>query len=241
MVRVLGLLMFFLFCFSGLAQKKVALVSVYVDKRLIDVPWEPLILEKFYETMNYDSLSMDFKDRLFAKYIGTLPIDLIPEAEVIGREGYSNLATKPFNENLNRRQCAEGYVFIESRPMHRDKDDFDKALGLFPEAELLLVCFLDFEFDQYQVGGQNGFIPMQMAKIVAHVNFKFFTRDGKPAFTLREKARSKSSMVVGAFQKEKTSKDVQKLTHQAMKRLYEDLDKKLTAKKKKVASKLSKL
>ena len=218
--------------------KKVALISVFFDKNISGSASEALIKQAMEDdAINFDSLALDFKNKLFEKYISELPIDLIPESDVITKPGYADLASaEPGSAFFGRMECPEGYVFIDSRPSLGKKKNISEAFKVIPEADLMLVVFVDFsQGTGAGVGGLSG------NKILANANFKFFTPDGKKAFALRESAESKGMMMSALGGAVYDSKKAQELSGEALEKLYKDLDKKLSKKKAKAEKKLAKL
>lgn len=237
---VFALIFIFLVLSLGAQDKKVAIISVFVDKNVTGSFTEALI-QKVSEDdhFNFDSLATDFKNKLFEKYIAELPVEIIPENEVIEAEGYKDLKTGSEKSVYDlQMQPAIGYVFINPNTALSGSSvkNIRKAFELFPEAELVMICYVDFSLG---TGAGNSMISGN--KIFAYANFKIFDKNGKKVVAIREGAQSKGMMLSTLGGSVYDGEKLQQLCYEALDALYEDLDRKLSKNYKKVKKKLDKL
>lgn len=241
-MRKIILVAFFaiLFLTTYAQDKKVAIISVFVDKNLTGDMGE-VLLQKLNKdkNFNFDSLANDFRDKLFEKYVSELPIELIPEEKVITVEGYKDLKTGSEESIWDlRMQPASGYVFIDARTglSGSNVKNIRKSFELIPEADLVMVCYVDFG-----LGAGTGGGLVSGNKISAYANFKILDKNGKKVIVIREYAQSKHMMVTGLGGTAYDPDKLKELSNEALEALYKDLDKKLEKNYKKVQKKLSKL
>ena len=227
--------------FSGIVfgqQKKVAIISVFFDKNVSGSLTEDMIEKISVDPhFNFDNLATDFKDRLFSKYVQELPVDLIPEDQVITRDGYSDLTSVDMGSFWYKRMALpEGYVFIDSRPLIKDAGSIQKAFDIIEGVDAVMICYVDFNLGS-GVGGNT----LGGNKIMAYANFKIFDKNGKKIMAIRESAQSKGMMMNALGGSVYKPEKLQELSAEALEELYEDLDKKLAKNSAKVEKKLNAL
>jgi len=231
------LLVLFISLASTQPAKKVAVISIFFDKNISGTLTEDMIND-ISKDKNFDFVKLvsDFRDQLFSTYLPSLGIDIIPETTVLQHPEYKKLKSGQSSIWDVRMQTPEGYKFIDSRPLLKDDEIIKKTFQFFPEANAVMICYVDFN-----MGTSTGGSTVGANKIMAYANFKILDKNAKNVVTIREYAQSKGFMVNALGGKVYNPEKLAELSSEALEALYKDLDKKLVKNKEKVQKKMMEL
>jgi len=226
---------------SLLAQKKVAVVTFYVDKY---VNTEQLgggaalvaAIGTLSDDENFDLTSVlnNFHETFFNEYAPQFPFELLPEEEVTQNPEYMAYESKHGEtEDEDRSKIFQRFITYEGyKPMAptllKKNSNEIAMLEIFKEVDGVMLVNIDYAFVKKMVPFTAG--------IQAYVSIKLFDREGKKVFKIREFATSKESVgIVGGIPIMSPEK-LLPLCENATQEVVEDLAKKL----KKIAAKADK-
>ena len=184
-------------------KKKVAVVTCYVDKYMDtselngDASFAAGVatLAKD-ERFDLTSVLAKFHDDFFTIHAKEFTFDLLPEADVIGSEGYKNYVRK-FGESdqvgtrlLDGSLPFPGYQVLVPNALKKENSNKMRMLELFKgKAEGVMFINLGFKFQpKVAVGG------MGTAGIAAVMNIMLFNSEGEKVFNFVEYAAAKKSI-----------------------------------------------
>ena len=220
--------------------KKAALISVYGNKNLSDDPMNTMLYKKILDDPAYDigALVTKFDDVMNNTFITKFPFEFVPRADVVGAEGYSDLAEMSSLHNgiwKNVTIAGKDYVKIAAWGTMKDKEAIAKSFELLPDdVEGVMIAFMDFSL--VDAGGVG---PYARKKVVAYVNVKIFNKEGKRIFKLRERETSDHGVsAVGGIVVD--PKKVLPIIEEATSNLFSAMEKKLDKSLAKMVKKMEK-
>lgn len=226
------------------AKKKVALTTISVNRTIdfSELNDNAATVAAIVEMSNDEDFNLQpvldkFKSALLEEWVPQLPIDLIPESEVIGNPEYQNFQTvryDPTDKNdINSKLFGsvllpEGYKYmtqcigiIKSKKIVATADE-TRILKVFPTADGVLFAELSFAFvPKVAIGG------MGTAKIDARVLLTLFNKEGKVVMRVYEKAASKKSVALIKGVPVIDKKSIVPMCNQAAEKIIGDLNKRL--------------
>lgn len=226
---------------SLLAQKKVAVVTFYVDKH---INFEQLdggvglaaAIASLSEDENFNLTPVlnNFHETFFTDYAPQFPFELLPETEVTQNPDYMAYESKhgeTSDEDLNkifqRYITYDGYKPMAPTLLKKNSNEV-AMLDIFKEVDGVMLVNIEYAFVKKMVPFTAG--------ISAYVSVKLFNREGKKVFKIRQFATSKESVGIVAGVPIMSPDKLLPLCENATKEVVEDLNKKL----KKIAAKADK-
>jgi hypothetical protein len=226
---------------SLMAQKKVAVVTFYVDKQ---VSFDQIgggaalvaAIGSLSEDENFDLTPVlnNFHETFFNEYAQQFPFELIPEEEVTQNPEYMAYESKHGEtEDEDRNKLFQRYTTYEGyKPMGATllKKNSNEAamLEIFKEVDGVMLVNIEYAFVKKMVPFTAG--------VSAYVSIKLYNREGDKVFKIREFATSKESVgIVGGIPVMSPEK-LLPLCENATQEVVEDLAKRL----KKIAAKADK-
>ena len=236
------------------SKKKVALTTISVNKTIdfSELNSDAAMVASICAMANDEDFNLQpvldkFKTALLEEWVPQLPIELIPESEILSNEEYKNFQTvryDPTDKNdINSKLFGsvllpEGYRYmtqcigiLKSKKIVATADE-TRILQVFPTADGVLFAELSFAFvPKLAIGG------MGTAKIDARVTLTLFNKEGKVALRVFETASSdkKVAMIKGVPVVDK--KELIPMCNQAAESIIKDLNKRLPKLAKKIDKK----
>lgn len=244
--------LFSLFLITGLgvfanaqdAKKKVALTTINVNRTIdfSELNSDAAMIAAICEMSNDKDFDLQpvldkFKTTLLTDWVPQLPIELIPENEVLNNEEYKSFVTNGYDPTdkgdfrsklFGSILLPQGYKFmtqcigiIKSKKIVETADE-TRILKIFPTADGVLFAELSFAFQpKLAIGG------MGTAKIVARVSLTLFNKEGKVALRIYENASSKKSVALIKGVPVINKKDLLPMCNEAADEIIVDLNNRL--------------
>jgi hypothetical protein len=227
---VVGLLSALL-CTGAFAQKKVALVTFYCDKKIggtgLGSAAESLINDPSF---NLKPLMNKSYDRYVKDFAKDFPFQLIDNTEITGNDAYKNYqsrwmvdTTKGFNKitgqqfvTANELIFAYGDITL-AKEENRDQCNLNK---IFETADGILFVSMDYEFESRMMGLGAG--------ITAYLNMFLYDKQCGKVFRIREYGKSKGKVAAVAGIPVMDPKKIQPLCEDATDVLFAELEGKLS-------------
>jgi len=190
---IITLLLMFLSVVSSAQDKKVAVVTFYIDKK-IDVQefgneaQTAMIALRNNPTFNLTDLLKEFHTQFFESYSKEFPFQLLPESEVTNNESYKayaplGIATSGIFEADKYITSIEGYKIFLVLIGH---DNEKNMLKIFTQADGVMHVSISFKLVKIGLGG------MGVVRMLAKSNIMLLNKKGEKVFNIDEDASSKS-------------------------------------------------
>ncbi|GAB2698163.1 hypothetical protein GCM10027037_22970 [Mucilaginibacter koreensis] len=235
-----SVLFFILISTSSYAQKKVAVVTFYINKAIGVQEFGSgaviASMTKLSEDPNFNMnpLLQKFHDQFFNSYAKDFPFQLLPEDQIINNEAYK--AFTPAGLGSIAGVSAEtvimpypGYKILLPLAGHGNEDNM---LKIFNQADGILKVYIDFDLVKIGFGG------MGVVKVNAHASITLFNKAGDKVFSVKEDAKSKGGSPLIAGVPVLTPEKILPMCESALEELMVDLQKDMPKMVKKADSKL---
>ena len=205
MKKILIFTSLFLFLFSSLSfaqDKKVAVVTFYVNKKINVGEFGATAAIAVDNLSNDPSFNMEpllksFHTQFFESYSKSFPFQLLPEAEVVNNDAYKafvpvGVASSGILDISKFTTVIPGYkVLLEKIAFHPNEK---QMLKIFNQADGVMDVSISFKLVKIGFGG------MGVVKVEAQANVALFNKSGDLVFSVDESGRSKgvSPLVAGA-------------------------------------------
>lgn len=220
----------FLFALSSTpvtAQKKVALVTFYCDKKIggtgLGTAIESLIKDPSF---NLKPLVDKSYERFVTEYAKDFPFALIDNNEIVSNADYKNYHSRYFVDTAKGANKVMGLQYVTAKDLilaygdivalqkdeNRDPCNMNK---LFPNADGIMFVSMDYEFESRAMGFAAG--------IRAYLNIHLYDKKCDKVFRIRESAPSKTKVPAVAGIPVMDPKKIQPLCEDATQELFEDL------------------
>ncbi|MDO3641335.1 hypothetical protein [Mucilaginibacter sp. L3T2-6] len=218
-------------------QKKVAVVTFYVDKKVdlsafgLETAADLLKLEQD-PNFNMEPPLSHFHQEFFDNYAKNFPFALVPETEVTGNPAYQALAIEdePYANKEVRYAATPGYKVIDYNWGTKNEKNL---LALFKQYDGIMFVYLSFKMEKGFAINGNGTTKMR-----AYTHIVLLNRDDQKVFNINESATSKTTgVVVGNLPIMKPEK-ILPMCESALAELMEDLQKRIPKLIKKADAKL---
>ena len=186
-------LLFFAVALSGFAQKKVALVTFYINKQidvseLGDAAHVASMKLSDDPAFNLTPLLKDFHQQFFDRYVQSFPFQLLPEDQVTGNDAYKNFTMvegegKGILNVHNYLTPYDGYKVVVPFVGHASEKEL---LKIFNQCDGVLVVYINFKLVKIGFGG------MGVVKVMATANMLLLNKNGEKVFAIEEDEKSKS-------------------------------------------------
>src|SRR6185312_17441462 len=155
-----------------------------------------LAMDKLIDDPQFNMAPMltNFHTRFFDEYAKTFPFELLPESTVLENATYkafkSNTSPEKGIFKDNEHLPYQGYKVL-IRTMN--SGDEKELMGAFPQADGVMVVYIDFELRQLGMGG------MGIVTLGANANIHLINKEGKKVFAIRQNGKAKGvvPMVAG--------------------------------------------
>ena len=203
---ILTIVTAFFICSSIIAQKKVAVVTFYVDKNidfssLTGAAGLAATLGSLAEDPAFDLKPAldEFHKAFFEDLAKEFPFEIIDEGIVINNEeykAYKNVGTDAADESKGLLQSyitADGYKpLIEVNKLSNDKYQAElDMLKIFKDVDGVMFIRMDYSFVQKMAIGGTGTAGMN-----AWFRMKLWNKEGKKVFAKNESATSKKTVAM---------------------------------------------
>ena len=187
------------------AQKKVAVVTFYVDKH---ISFDQIgggaalvaAIGSLSENENFDLTSVlnNFHETFFNEYAQQFPFELLTETEVTTNPKYMAYESKhgetedeDRNKFFQRFLTYEGYKPMGPTLLKKNSNE-SAMLEIFNEVDGVMLVNIEYAFIKKMAPFTAG--------VQAYVSIKLFNKEGKKVFKIREFATSKKSVgIVGGI------------------------------------------
>jgi hypothetical protein len=228
---VAGVALFLLLSSSVFAQKKIALVSFYCDKK-IGGTGMGTVGESLMNDPNFNLKPLVDKsyDRFVNEFAKDFPFTLIDKAEFVNAEEYKNYQSKFMVDTTKGFNKVAGLQFVVAKDLiyaYGDNPGFVKEenrdqcnlLKIIPTAEGTLFVTMDYEIESRAMGFAAG--------ITAYLNMFLYDKKCDKVFRIREYGKSKGKVPAVAGIPVMKSDKIQPLCEDATEALFEELKGKL--------------
>jgi hypothetical protein len=214
---------------STFAQKKVALVSFYCDKKIggtgLGSSTESLINDPNF---NLKPMLDKAYERFITEYAKEFPFKIEDKTVVSGNTDYMNYksrflgdTTSKINKMFYQYAVADGMVFAYPcgglvKPEKRDEVNLAK---IFNTDDGVMFVSLDYEFESRMQGLAAG--------IMAYMTFTLYDKNGEKVFRIREYAKSLKKVPAVAGVPVMKSEKILPLCEDATEQLFKELAGKL--------------
>jgi hypothetical protein len=219
-----------LICFGAIAQKKVALVTFYCDKKIggtgLGTASESLINDPNFDLKPLMDKSYERYVKDFAK---DFPFQLIDNNEIVSNELYKSYKSRFMVDTTKGVNKLMGLQFVTAKDLifaygdvtlakeeNRDQCNLNK---IFETADGILFVSMDYEFESRLMGLGAG--------ITAYLNMFLFDKQCGKVFRIRESGKSKGKVAAVAGIPVMDPKKIQPLCEDATDVLFEELQGKL--------------
>lgn len=227
-LSILALAVLF-FVNTSYAQKKVAVVSFFINKQ-IDVtefgPAAQAAVIKLGDDPNFNvaPLLKRFHSEFFDNYSKDFPFQLLPEDQVTGNAQYKTFTPIGIAQNgvlkaSNWIIPVDGYkVILSNLAGHENEKNLVK---IFTDADGVMDVSIDFKLIKVGFGG------MGVTKMVAIATVALFNKDGNKVFIVRQESKSKKVSPLVAGIPVMTAEKIMPMCEGALDELMADLQKDL--------------
>jgi len=187
------LLFTFLSVMSYAQDKKVAVVTFFVDKQIDASSFGTVGIAaalKLCDDPNFNltGILKEFHSQFFDSYSKEFPFQLLPESEVTNNEDYKaykpiGVATSGILDINKYATSIDGYKIFLVLMGH---DNEKNMLKIFPQADGVIHVSISFKLVQLGLGG------MGIVRIRAVSNIMLLNKKGEKVFNIDEDASSKS-------------------------------------------------
>lgn len=230
----ISLLLLFLNTIALSQDKKVAVVTFYVNKyigtdQLGGAASMVAGVATLAEDPNFDLTSVlnNFHDVFFTEYAEAFPFELLPEEQVINNadyQAYESIGGE--SEDVDRDKFFQQFIAFEGyKPLAeyilagKNKNERQMLEIFNDQVDGVMFVYLDYNF----VKGAFGLT----ANIQAYARMKLWNKEGKRVFVLNESANSKKSVAsIGGIPVMDTD-ELLPLCEDASQRLFADLGKRI--------------
>lgn len=223
-------LLFLCFSASIFAQKKVALVTFYSDKKIggtgLGTAAESLINDPSF---NLKPLVDKAYDRYVNEFAKDFPFQLIDNNEIVSNEDYKTYKSRYMADTTKGINKLAGLQFVTAKDLifaygditlakeeNRDQCNMAKIFG---SADGILFVSMDYEFESRMMGLGAG--------ITAYLNMFLFDKECGKIFRIREYGKSKGKVPAVAGIPIMDAKKIQPLCEDATEVLFSELKGKL--------------
>lgn len=216
---------------SVLAQKKIALVSFYCDKKIGGTAMGS-VGESLMNDPNFNLKPLVDKsyDRFVNEFAKDFPFTLIDKAEFVNLEEYKNYksrfmvdTTKGFNKIAGLQfVTAKDLIFAYGDVVITKDENKDQCnlLKVIPTADGTLFVSMDYEIESRGIGGFT-------AGVTAYLNMFLYDKKCDKVFRIREFGKSKGKVPAVVGVPVMKSEKIQPLCEDATEALFEELKGKL--------------
>jgi hypothetical protein len=212
------------------AQKKVALVTFYSDKKIggtgLGTAIESLINDPSF---NLQPLVDKSYDRFVNKFAKDFPFVLLDKSVLTNNPEYKNYRSSLFVDTAKTYNKLHGLQYVTAADLilaysepsllkEENRDECNLA-KIIKEADGVLLVTMDYEFESRLMGLGAG--------VRASLNLYLFDKECKKVFRIRESAASKGKVAAVGGIPVMDPKKIQPLCEDATDELFEDLDGKL--------------
>lgn len=212
---------------SLFAQKKVALVTFYCDKKIggtgLGTAAESLIKDPSF---NLQPLVDKSYTRFVNEFAKDFPFAIIDNATVVATPGYKEYhsymlmdTAKTVNKLVGIQYVVAAnliYAYGDNQGLLKEeKRDPCNLAKLFPDVDGLLFVSMDYEFEPRLMGAAAG--------VRAYFNMFLYDKKCDRVFKIRESAPSKSKVVAVGGIPVMDPKKIQPMCEDATEQLFEDL------------------
>jgi hypothetical protein len=216
-----------LFFGSAVAQKQVALVTFYSDKKIggtgLGTAAESLIDDPSF---NLQPLVDKSYERFVKEFAKDFPFGLMDNNEITGNEEYRNYSSKFLMDTAKTVNKLLGIQYVTAANTifaYGDNQGFTKEekrdpcnlAKIFPTADGILFVTMDYEFEPRLMGMGAG--------IRAYLNMFLYDKQCNKVFRIRESAPSKGKVPAVAGIPVMDPKKIQPLCEDATEELFNDL------------------
>jgi len=238
-IIAIGCLLIFIALGNVYAQKKVAVVTFYINKQ-IDVKdfggAAYLAVTKLGDdpAFNLSPLLKEFHAQFFDTYANDFPFQLLTEKEVVNNAAYkaftpNGVATSGILNVDNFLTPAEGYKVLLPELTSGNENEM---LKIFSGVDGIMKVYIDFKLVKIGLGG------MGVVKVQARTNIILYNKNGDKVFSTTEDAKSKGvSPMVGGLPVMTTDK-IMPMCESALNELMINLQKDMAKMIKKADAKL---
>lgn len=223
-------LLVFLSVTGLLAQKKVALVTFYCDKKIggtgLGTAMESLINDPSF---NLKPLVDKSYERFVNDFAKDFPFTLIDNNVIIGNQEYKNYKSVFMVDTAKTSNKLMGLQYVTAKDlifayggaslMSDDKKDQCNLAKIFSEADAVLFVSMDYEFEPRLMGVAVG--------ITAYLNMFMYDKSCDKVFRIREFGKSKGKVAAVAGVPVMDPKKIQPLCEDATEVLFAELQGKL--------------
>jgi hypothetical protein len=223
----------------GFAQKKVALVTFYINKQIDVTEFGDaayLASKKLSDdpAFNLTPLLKEFHQQFFDKYAATFPFQLLPEEQVTGTDAYKNFVMvggegKGILNVHNFLTPFDGYKIVVPFAGHASEKEL---LKIFNQCDGVMDVYINFKLVKIGFGG------MGVVKVVATANLLLLNKDGEKVFSVEESEKSKGVSPLVAGVPVMSIEKILPMCESALTQLMDELPKALPKIVKKTAAKL---
>jgi hypothetical protein len=212
-------------------DKKIALVSLYCDKKIggtgLGTAIESLINDPSF---NLKPLVDKSYDRFVNDFAKDFPFKLIDNAEIVSNEEYKNFKSRWMQDTTRTVSKLSGFQFVTAKdmtfaygdllPLVKDENE-DRCImaKIFPNADGILFVSMDYEFESRIMGLGAG--------ITAYLNMFLYDKKCDKVFRIREYGKSKGKVPAVAGIPVMDPKKITPLCEDATEVLFEELAGKL--------------
>lgn len=230
-VKVAACAMLMLLSCTVFAQKKIALVTFYSDKKIggtgLGTAAESLINDPSF---NLKPLVDKSYERFVNEFAKDFPFQLMDNNEIISNEEYKNYHSKFLVDTTKGFNKMAGLQYVTAKDLiyaYGDNPGFVKEenrdqcnfLKMFPTADGTLFVTMDYEFESRLMGLGAG--------ITAYLNMFMYDKKCDKVFRIREYGKSKGKVAAVAGIPVMDPKKIQPLCEDATEVLFEELKGKL--------------
>lgn len=223
-------------------MNKAAIVSVYGLREINADEFGGLtkLMSDLSQDGNFkiDTLVTDFYNKLYNEFSKSFPFELIPEEEVLNREGYANIL-----DNTSEQFKYKDYqvTLPEDRPYKpilsfgiiANNKAIENAIALFPEADGVMIAYLS-----YSLVKETEIMGFGTATVRAYINLKLHDKNNKVVLKLKEGAKSNKKIKFALGGSVFEAEEMQALCKEATENLLKDMEKELPKSLAKMAKKL---
>lgn len=222
--------LFFGFAHSLLAQKKVALLTFYCDKKIQGVGLG--LIENLINDPNFSLQPLVNKSykRFVEEFAKDFPFELIDHQIVSSNEQYKGYKSKMLVDTAKTANkllgiqyaVVDGFIFAYGGPkgLLRDENwDPYNLSKMFADVDGILFVSMDYEFESRLMGFGAG--------IKANLNMYLYNKQTEKVFKILEYSKSKGKVGAVAGVPVMNPKEIQPLCEDATEVLFEELKGKL--------------
>jgi hypothetical protein len=228
---VMGMMILLLSTASVFAQKKIALVSFYCDKKIggtgMGSVGESLVNDPSF---NLKPLVDKSYDRFVNEFAKDFPFTLIDRAEFVNLEEYKNYKSKMMIDTTKGINKISGLQFVVAKDLiyaygdvpgliREENRDQCNLIKIIPTADGTLFVSMDYEIESRAMGFAAG--------ITAYLNMFLYDKKCDKVFRIREYGKSKGKVPAVAGIPIMKSEKIQPLCEDATEALFEELKGKL--------------